>query len=193
MSMRENSSLSVKNARCSHSSYQRQNGAVLIVSLFILLIMTLVGVTSMSMTSLEEKMAGNMRDKNTALQASEAALEDGEGWLASLGSEPADTASCGSPPCDVWALNVLPDLAEQSQSWWQSNAREYGTSSTKDISDVNTDPYYVIEAQQYVRDNLDTGQTPPTGRNFYRVTARGTGGTDNAQTILQSTYVKRFN
>lgn len=175
------------------SSRQGQNGAVLIVSLFILLIMTLVGVTSMSTTSLEEKMAGNMRDKNTALQASEAALEDGEGWLASLGAEPSDTTSCGSPPCDVWVLNVLPDLASQSQSWWQSNAREYGASGSKDISDVNTDPYYVVEAQQYVRDNLDAGQNPPTGRNFYRVTARGTGGTDDAQTILQSTFVKRFN
>ena len=187
------STFPLKGAGRMQSSRQGQNGAVLIVSLFILLIMTLVGVTSMSTTSLEEKMAGNMRDKNTALQASEAALEDGEGWLASLGAEPSDTTSCGSPPCDVWVLNVLPDLASQSQSWWQSNAREYGASGSKDISDVNTDPYYVVEAQQYVRDNLDAGQNPPTGRNFYRVTARGTGGTDDAQTILQSTFVKRFN
>lgn len=174
-------------------SYQRQNGAVLIISLFILLIMTLIGITSMSTTSLEEKMAGNMRDKNIALQASEAALEDGEGWLASLGSEPSDTTSCGSPPCNVWALNILPNLADQSQSWWQGNAREYGTAGSKDVNDVNTDPYYVIEAQAYVRDNLDSGQNPPTGRSFYRVTARGTGGTDDAQAVLQSTFVKRFN
>ena len=176
-----------------YPSSQRQNGAVLIISLFILLIMTLVGITSMSTTSLEEKMAGNMRDKNIALQASEAALEDGEGWLAALGAEPADTTSCGSPPCDVWVLNVLPNLGDQSQSWWQTNAREYGAAGTKDISDVSTDPYFVIEAQSYVRDNLDSGQNPPTGRPFYRVTAKGTGGTDDAKAILQSTFVKRFN
>jgi type IV pilus assembly protein PilX len=176
-----------------HAAYRRQNGAVLIISLFILLIMTLVGITSMSTTTLEEKMAGNMRDRNIALQSSEAALEDGEGWLASLGTEPADATSCGSPPCNVWALNILPSLADQSASWWQSNAREYGTAGTKDISDVNTDPYYVVEAQAYVRDNLDTGMDPPTGRNFYRVTARGTGGSDDAKVVLQSTFVKRFN
>ena len=174
-------------------SSHRQNGAVLIICLFILLIMSLVGITSMSTTSLEEKMAGNMRDKNTALQASEAALEDGEAWLASLNAEPADTTSCGSPPCNVWALNVLPNLADQSQSWWKSNAREYGASGAKDISDVSTDPYFVIEAQAFVRDNLDSGQNPPTGRSFYRVTGRGSGGTDDAQAILQSTYVTRFN
>ena len=176
-----------------YRSYRRQNGAVLIISLFILLIMTLVGITSMSTTSLEEKMAGNMRDKNIALQSSEAALEDGEGWLASLGNEPSDATSCGSPPCNVWALNILPSLADQSQAWWQANAREYGTAGTKDISDVNTDPYFVVEAQAYVRDNLDSGQNPPTGRTFYRVTARGTGGSDDAQVVLQSTFVKRFN
>lgn len=173
--------------------YKQQKGAVLIVSLFILLIMTLVGITSMSTTTLEEKMAGNMRDKNVALQATEAALEDGEGWLASLGNKPADVSSCGTPPCDVWKLDILPDLSSQSPTWWQTNAREYGTVNTKDISDVNQDPYYVIEAQSYVRDSLDAGQNPPTGRSFYRVTARGTGGSDNAQAVLQSTYVKRFN
>jgi type IV pilus assembly protein PilX len=174
-------------------SFHRQAGAVLVISLLILLIMTLIGVTAMSTTSLEEKMAGNMRDKNTALQASEASLEDGELWLASLGSKPAETTACGAPPCDVWTLNTLPDLSSQSQSWWQSNAREYGTAGSKDLSEVTTDPYYVIEAQAVVRDNLDSGQNPPTGRNFYRVTARGTGGTDDAQVVLQSTFVKRFN
>ena len=166
---------------------------MLIISLFMLLIMTLVAITSMSTTTLEEKMAGNMRDKNIALQSSEAALEDGEGWLASLGAAPADATNCGAPPCDVWALNILPSLADQSATWWQTNAREYGKAGIKDISDVNTDPYFVVEEQAYVRDNLDSGQNPPTGRSFYRVTARGTGGSDVAQTVLQSTFVKRFN
>lgn len=192
MNMNSYSSLPGKSVKPLQASYRGQSGAVLIISLFILLIMTLVGITSMSTTSLEEKMAGNMRDKNIALQSTEAALEDGEGWLASLGAEPADATSCGSPPCDVWALNILPSLADQSASWWQTNARQYGTAG-KDISEVNTDPYYVVEAQAYVRDNLDSGQNPPTGRNFYRVTARGTGGSDDAQAVLQSTYVKRFN
>jgi len=180
MNMNSYSSLPGKSVKPLQASYRGQSGAVLIISLFILLIMTLVGITSMSTTSLEEKMAGNMRDKNIALQSTEAALE------------PADATSCGSPPCDVWALNILPSLADQSASWWQTNARQYGTAG-KDISEVNTDPYYVVEAQAYVRDNLDSGQNPPTGRNFYRVTARGTGGSDDAQAVLQSTYVKRFN
>ncbi len=174
-----------------HASHQR--GAVLIVSLFILLIMTLVGVTSMSTTSLEEKMAGNMRDKNISLQATEASLEDGEAWLLSQSAKPAEVSTCGSPPCQVWASGTLPDLTSQTESWWQTNTLEYGTTGVKDIADVNTDPYYVIEAKTYVKDSLGIGTNPPTGRYFYRVTARGTGGSDDAQSILQSTCAVRFN
>ena len=177
--------------RCPPGHYQQ--GAVLVISLLLLLIMTLIGVTTMSTTSLEEKMAGNMRDKNVALQAAEAALEDGEAWLAPLGSQPAETTTCGAPPCDVWALNTLPDLSSQSQSWWLSNGREYGAAGSKDINDVNTDPRYILEAQSFVPDALDMGQNPPTGKSIYRVTAHGTGGSDDAQVILQTTFVKRFN
>lgn len=180
-------------ARRLPSPHERQRGAVLLISLLLLLIMTLIGVTAMSTTSLEEKMAGNMRDRNVALQAAEAALEDGESWLAALGSQPAETTTCSSSPCDVWALNTLPDLADQDQSWWVSNGREYGASGSKDIADVNTDPRYIIEAQSFVPDNLDIGQSPPTGKSIYRVTAHGTGGSDAAQVMLETTFVKRFN
>ena len=50
-------------------SRNQQRGAVLIISLIMLLVLTLLGVTSMRTTILEEKMAGNLRDKNTSFQA----------------------------------------------------------------------------------------------------------------------------
>ncbi|OEO27023.1 hypothetical protein AX279_01700 [Pseudomonas sp. J237] len=56
----------------------RQRGAVLIVALIMLLILTVIAVSSMQGTSLQETMAGSARDKNLAFQASEAALREGE-------------------------------------------------------------------------------------------------------------------
>lgn len=56
----------------------RQQGAVLIVALIMLLLLTIIGLSSMRGTSLQENMASNMRDSNLALQASEAALRKGE-------------------------------------------------------------------------------------------------------------------
>ena len=58
-----------------------ETGAVLVVSLLFLLVLTLIGLTGMQVTSLEEKMSGNMRDRNLAFQAAESALRAGEMYL----------------------------------------------------------------------------------------------------------------
>jgi type IV pilus assembly protein PilX len=60
----------------STAARHRQHGAVLIVALLFLVILTLLGLTAMSGTTMEERMSGNSRDMNIALQAAEAALRD---------------------------------------------------------------------------------------------------------------------
>ena len=55
-----------------------QRGAILIIALIMLLLLTIIGLSSMRGTSLQESMAGNMRDGSLALQAAEAALRQGE-------------------------------------------------------------------------------------------------------------------
>jgi Tfp pilus assembly protein PilX len=57
-------------------------GAVLLVSLVMLLLLTVIGLAGMRMVQLEERMAGNLRDRQVAFQAAEAALRAGEaaGW-----------------------------------------------------------------------------------------------------------------
>jgi type IV pilus assembly protein PilX len=57
---------------------RKQDGAVLITALLLLLVMTLLGLSGARTTTLEEKMAGNMRDRHRAFQAAEAALREGE-------------------------------------------------------------------------------------------------------------------
>jgi type IV pilus assembly protein PilX len=53
-----------------------EGGAVLIVTLMFLVILTLLGVTAMTSATMEERMAGNTRDAAVALQAAESALRD---------------------------------------------------------------------------------------------------------------------
>ena len=50
----------------------------MVIGLIFLLVLTLLGVAALGGNSLEERMAGNTRDVNLALQAAEAALRDGE-------------------------------------------------------------------------------------------------------------------
>lgn len=59
---------------------QKQQGAALVVGLIVLLVMTLIGVSSMSSITTEVKIAGNVQNHNTAFQAASgiivAALDD---------------------------------------------------------------------------------------------------------------------
>ena len=62
-------------------SSKKQAGVVLVVSLIMLMLLTLIGVSGMQSTGIEEKMAGNMRDRNLAFQAAEAALRHAEQFI----------------------------------------------------------------------------------------------------------------
>lgn len=57
---------------------RRQQGAILVIALLFLVLLTLIGVSSISGVTLEEKMAGNLREQNIAFQAAESALRDAE-------------------------------------------------------------------------------------------------------------------
>ncbi|MDZ4263377.1 MAG: PilX N-terminal domain-containing pilus assembly protein [Pseudomonadota bacterium] len=51
-----------------------QQGVVLIVSLLILLVMTMIGISALSNTSMEERMSNNFQQSMIAFQASESAI-----------------------------------------------------------------------------------------------------------------------
>ncbi len=51
------------------------------MALIFLVLLTLLGVSAMQTATMEERMAGNMRNENLAFQAAEAALRDAEDLL----------------------------------------------------------------------------------------------------------------
>jgi len=55
-----------------------QKGSSLIIALIFLLILSLIGVSSMQGTTMQEKMSGNLRDKYVSFNSAEAALLEGE-------------------------------------------------------------------------------------------------------------------
>ena len=174
----------------------KQNGAILVVSLIMLLVMTMLAVSAMRSTTLEERMGGNSRNRETAFQAAEAVLRAGESSVEGNTTEPLATSD-GST--DIWVLDAPdPDTSNatawwkestRDQSWWTTNAVAY----TSTLSGVGTGPRYLIEAADFVRDSLNVGsQQDESGQVYYRVTARATGGNDLALALLQSTYAKRY-
>lgn len=63
------------------SRFLPQRGAVLLMALIFLIILSLLGVTAMNGTMIETKLAANYVEKNYALQITEAGLTQLEGML----------------------------------------------------------------------------------------------------------------
>jgi hypothetical protein len=64
-------------APCRMMPPHKQQGAVLIVSMVLLVVLTLLGVSVMNMTQLEERMASNMQEVTQAFQSAETGLSQG--------------------------------------------------------------------------------------------------------------------
>lgn len=167
-----------------------QRGAVLILSMILLLVLTLLGLSSMRTATLEEKMAGNMRDRNLAFEATESALREGEAWIARQTDLQQMTAQEF-----VYDAGDLPTASIQSEDWWDDNPTAvYGAveQGAAELPNVHTQPEFVVEERAFVPDSLVAGFEPSKGNRIYRVVARGTGATDTAQALAESTYAKRF-
>lgn len=151
---------------------RRQSGAVLVIGLIILVVLTLLGVQSMRTNVAQERMASNMRDRNVAFQAAEAALREGER---------ANPNGLGPTPF-THDPNPLPNPAD-----WDGTAA-VGGGTVINFTDGVADPAFHMGPPEYVRIGLTL---PPEYRLIYPVTARGVGiqvetlgGTPQATSIV---------
>lgn len=170
----------------------RQKGVALIVSMLMLLILTLMGVSGMMYTMLEEKMSGNQRDRNLAFQAAESALRQGETDLEGyLSKNPVESKfNCTD-------ANTCPSLADVTAKGTWGEGTKATTYSGK-LTNLASSPQYLIEAMFngnpvdiYGIDPLSAGasKTLLNSYCYYRITARGVGGTSSAVVIVQSNYI----
>ena len=158
-----------------------QEGIALVISMIMLLLMSILGVTAMQTTVLEEKMAGNFKNVNLAFQAAESALKDSENYLSTTSVLPSfnGVSVNGLYPSNTGLWNTI-DWSDTSK------VRMYTGPA---ISGVTTAPITIIEriASAGGTNSLEAGAT---GTAYtYRITARGVGGTGNAVAIVQTIFV----
>lgn len=195
----------------------RQRGAILVVSLIMLLVLTVLGVSSMEGTGLEMKMASNNRDRQVAMQAAEAALTTAENYIQTNGFALSDLqngcsgASCFESTCaDGLCFNgsyASTDkdfectLAPPAIDVWEDPALDVWNNAAKHVSvsipPLKNDAKYIIEFLcymdsgngQYLSD-VASGSGGGNGARLYRISALGTGDTGRARVLLQSVYRK---
>ena len=173
-----------------HIGNSRQKGATLIVCMIILVVITFLGVGSIQDTTLEEKMAGNMKNRNTAFQAAESALRDAEDFIDSLTITSSFNGSNGL----LGENDTEPDYFTDS-TWTASSSI-----ASINLNNVKTAPRYIIK--YVVENDIDENSglniedysesTAGSTVTVFKIISRGTGSTDSAKVVLQTYYGKRF-
>lgn len=151
-------------------------GSALIISLFVLLLMTILGLSAMQTTGMQERMAGNMNDRNLAFQAAESAIAQAQAHIRST-ANPSTIAPRNNP---------------RQASTWDAYFVDSGVTVSLP-TDANyalaSAPRYAIERVIIPVNEQLTADEALSETRLYRITARAEGGTSNAVVILQSTFV----
>lgn len=187
---------------------RRERGSVLAVTLLFLVILMLLAVTAMTSANMEERMAGNARDTAIAFQAAEAALRDARRDLNGIAATGAygratrinisqfgdgtdtDNGTCSNvglcrPFAYTKTLNsILPSAPGVDMT--AAPSVQYGTyTGAPQLQGVAAQPRYIIEyfCLQYI--GSSAGATSCT---FFRITARGYGGSMSTEVTLQEIF-----
>ncbi|MCX7110432.1 MAG: PilX N-terminal domain-containing pilus assembly protein [Proteobacteria bacterium] len=172
----------------------RATGAALFVSLVFLFMLTIIGLSGMHNTSLQEKMAGHLREHNLAFQAAESALRSGEVYLAThvltfvCDGEVDDGLYSNTAP---GSTSDCPASSPEKEIFWKDNGDVKRLGETDDQYDNLADkPKYIIEALPSgavgAGVSLEAGIPIAPGPKYYRITAHGVGVDANAVVITQS-------
>jgi type IV pilus assembly protein PilX len=177
-------------------SARRARGVALFISLVLLLVLTIIGVSSVQTSSLETRMARNEHDTLLAFQAAESALRDAETWLQNNVDSVDDTDAFTDG--GVNGLWRVADDPGQDDRWheadvWAGNSSVVAPTDLDEVELADT-PRYLIEHLGDVSRTenpyqIRTDYPDPVDRiAMFRITSRGVGGSVNAQVLLQSTF-----
>ncbi len=165
--------------------YQNQTGAVLFTGLITLVVLSLVALSSMQGSTLEQRMAGNINDQILAFEAAEAALLDAEALIQSDTLVLADFQSNSNGTYENDSDTIWQDV-----DWSTAEVRTSGFSPVDSSSNsiIASSPKFVIQfLGQTTTDNTALNSGAPV-IDIYRITARGTGRSDDSIVLLESTY-----
>jgi len=179
----------------------RQRGMALITAMLLLIVVTIMALSMFRSYGVEERLAGNTRDKQRAINAAESAQQYAESWLASgtapstgvcpVGLVPSSTSGevC-SPPVTPIDFTVMPWKTGVTYTQFTSNQIN-GVANV--ISAVGTaaqagqSASYALAPVFYITDLGANAGSPPG--EVYQVDALGYGGNANTVAVVESTFV----
>jgi type IV pilus assembly protein PilX len=175
---------------------RHQRGAILIVSLIFLMVMTLLILASVRGTVMQERMASGLYDRSLAFQAAEAALREGERYVLENAPKPSATGCDTAGNCSK-PVPTKPPVWQDEDNWDNAHSTADSHGHVIQIGDLPVPPQFLIEL---LADNMpevnvcESTSIDPDAPCFagpeglrYRITARS-GEEGRAVVLLQSVY-----
>jgi len=145
----------------------RQRGVTLIVTMLMLVLITLIVISTIRTSTMDEKMAGAARDRDKAFQAAEAAVQT---CLTQIKNE----TYTGTPMTPAVAATATQNW-EVAANWTNTNSVEVAIAPQLSDTGLAAWPRCMFE-------------TLGTGTGSFRVTGRAVGASSLTEVMLQATY-----
>jgi type IV pilus assembly protein PilX len=181
---------------------EHERGIALISSLVLLLVLTIIALSMFRSFSTQEHIAGNLREKERALHAAEAAQQYAEWWLNQAGNTGTGAIACaaGAPLiapqgqiCNATPQQagiILPNVPVSVPWPIQTTYLPTGMSVTPGVPGANGDPPYALPPGFYI---TDIGVAGDNQGEAYQIDAYGSGSTaagaaSATVAVVESTY-----
>jgi type IV pilus assembly protein PilX len=167
----------------------RERGLILISALLLLLVATILAVSMFHSFGTQEKIAGNVREKERALHAAETAQQYAEWWLSSgNATSPGTCNSVIDYTIGQVCSNAITGIDFSQLASWSYGVTYEPTNPVTNAAMVTTTTsgagtYY--SAPMFIISDVGAG----AGGEIYQVDALGYGGTQNTIAVVESTYV----
>ena len=185
----------------SSSRARAQRGIVLISSLLLLMVVTIIALSMFRSFGIQEKIAGNMREKQRALQAAESAQDYAENWLSG-------NATTVPIPCSnllngnigqgqICSNKLSAAVLDVTKVPWTIGGARVGVtylppgmsvSATTSVSAASlNNPSYFATPSFYISD-LGPSADPNIPGEIYQIDAVAYGGAFSTAAVVESTY-----
>ena len=172
-----------------------QRGIVLVSSLLLLIVVTIMALSMFRSFGTQEKIAGNLREKQRALQAAESAQQYAEWWLNNNASSAAvvctELLNANTGQGQICSNKLSTVVADINAVPWRNGTAEVGVIYTPPNMKVTAsgalNTYYA--APRFYISDLGASLDPSIPGEIYQIDAVGFGGTASATAIVESTFV----
>jgi type IV pilus assembly protein PilX len=178
-----------------------QRGMALISSLLLLLVITMLGIGMFRSFGMQERIAGNTREKEKALHAANTAETYAEWWLSSNSGVNATTGTPCTGLVNVSATVAGGQVCSNSITTIATNVATVPWNGGSEIAVAYSPPNFALETSSgvlnsyyeaprfYISFISTSNPKPSITTNIYQIDAVGYGSNPNSVAVVESGYV----